>query len=430
MSSGGAASLEALRHTRTAGNLRRWIYGAFVGGPWPLAFRAPRGELPEGPAGSLYVHIPFCRSLCGHCPYLKVPFDPALAEAYGAALAGEMAAWLARTPPEPLRHVYFGGGSPGMVPALAARCLAVLAPRLEGSPAIGMELHPLDVGGSLLADLRALGVDRVSLGIESLSDAALRGLGRGYTARQALDALDRTLAAGFRCVDVNLMYGLGPEDSLLEDARRCLERGADQISAYPLIAFRHTRPAWIPRIRALRTRDRLQRDLRDLCGAQGLAPASVWSFARPGAPPYTTVTLETYRGFGAGAATRTRDAFWFHTFDVRAYVAPGGTRPALALDGGERFLRAHWLYWKIYALRVPGAPYRASFGRAPEADFPRLFGWLARLGIAVRDGEDWVITPRGADWVHRVQQLYSLSWIDQFWGACMAEAWPAEVRLT
>jgi len=355
-----------------------------------------------------------------------------LANQYQEALRIEIAGWMAATPHRPLRNVYFGGGSPGMLPGLVATCLETLSSRLESTTAIGLELHPLDVRGSLLADLREMGVNRISLGIESFSSEILHALGRGYSPSQAREALDRVCAAGFECVDVNLIYGLGtrtPEE-FLEEARTCVEAGAHQVSAYPLISFHHTRPTWVPDLFTHWNRDRSHRQLRDLCHELGLRQTSVWSFAKPGIEPYSTVTLDTYRGFGAGAATRTEGAFWFHTFDVAAYLAPEGARPALALVGDDRFFRAHWLYWKIYGLRIPGAAYAQQFGSSPEQDFPRLFRWMRLLGLARRDGQDWAITSWGADWIHRVQQLFSLSWIDLFWSACMKEAWPKEIKLT
>ena len=425
-----------LRHSTVSRLVRRGLYQHFVGPGGPLRFRrgrtTPAGSpAPEPPAANLYFHLPFCRTLCAYCPYLKTRHEPDLAAAYTRALLAETRAWLAASPDRMLDAVYFGGGTPFLLLPAIEQILTLLAPRLTPQTALGLELHPADVTTATTSVLRARGFDRVSLGAESLHTDTLRRLGRSTAPEQILRSVDTLLAAGFRCVDTNLIYGIGDQTTgeLLADAAVLLDRGVHQISAYPLLPFRHTRRAVLASVRTLLHRDRAARALRRLCLARGLQPTSVWSFNRPGRPTYTTVTLETFRGFGAGAASRSLDGFRFNTFDIAAYTAPDGQHPALVLEADPRFHRAHWLYWKIYQLRVPVDDYHKCFGSEPEADFPRLFGWLRRLGIAQREGKDWFVKPRGADWIHRVQQLYSLSWIDLFWGHCLQKPWPEEIVL-
>ena len=424
---------QQLRHSSPSRLLRRGLSRYLVGPVWPLRFRSSptTTRFAEEAATNLYFHLPFCRTLCAYCPYLEVRHEPVLAANYTNALLDETRSWLAASPHQPLESVYFGGGTPFLLLPAIERLLALLAPRLHAATGLGIELHPADVSVESARRLHALGFDRVSLGAESLHAATLRQLGRAATPAQITSAAAILRAAGFRCVDTNLIYGIDGQttEDLLADAAHLIDLGVHQISAYPLLPFRHTRCNTLANLRNLVSRDRTARKLRTLCLARGLRPTSVWSFNRPGSPAYTTVTLDTFRGFGAGAATRTLDGFRFNTFDVAAYAQPGGQRTALTLDADARFHRAHWLYWKIYQLHVPSAAYRTHFGTTPELDFPQLFGWLSRLGFAQNEGGDWVINHRGADWIHRVQQLYSRSWIDLFWSRCMHEAWPTEVIL-
>ena len=132
---------------------------------------------------NLYVHFPFCRRKCSYCAlYSRAGVSPGERDAYVRRLANE----IARTGDErreALRTVYFGGGSPALCD------LSALAPALR--PLCGeeteftVELHPLDVTAAKLDELKALGVNRISMGVQSLNDATLAAMGRGYTVDEA-----------------------------------------------------------------------------------------------------------------------------------------------------------------------------------------------------------------------------------------------------
>ena len=421
-----------LRHSAPARLARRLAYRTLVGGTaWPLRFLACQDIPPEEPARDLYFHIPFCRTLCPHCPYLKRRYHAEQAAAYSQAIRREVGGWLSATPEQPLQTVYFGGGTPALLLDGISTILDDLSSRIGRNTGIGLELHPADVTPELVKRLRGLGVDRVSLGVESLQAPVLRQLGRGVEPGMILRAVELLMGEGLGCVDANLMYGMDGQstDGVLGDAEALINLGVDQVSAYPLFSFRHTKTGVLAGWHQFRERDRLGRALRALCLSRGLYPSSVWSFNRPGKESYTTVTLETFRGFGAGAASRGLRSFRFHTFDIDAYMQPGGTRMATALSADEPFYKAHWLYWKIYQLQVPAARYAELFGSSLNADFSLLRNVLEGMGWMEESAGVWQISPRGADWVHRLQQLYSLSWIDLFWERCQGEAWPGEVVL-
>jgi oxygen-independent coproporphyrinogen-3 oxidase len=421
-----------LRHSGPAQLVRRLAYGAVVGGTaWPLKFKASTETPDEEPAQDLYFHLPFCRTLCPHCPYLKRRYQQNQAAEYCIAIQREVEHWLAASPGLPLRSIYFGGGTPVLLFEGIAAILNALSARIVPDTGIGLELHPADVTPDLVRRLRRLRFDRVSLGVESLQPETLRRLGRGVTPPEVLRAVDLLTEGGFACVDANLIYGVEGQEAagVLRDAQTLLDLGVDQISAYPLFSFRHTKAGILPSWRHFRERDRLGRALREMCLSRGLQPSSVWSFNRPTRPAYTTVTLETFRGFGAGAATRGIQSFRFHTFDIDEYMKPGGERMGIRLSADERFFKSHWLYWKIYQLHVPVARYSELFGAALNSDFRFLRDMLKRMGWMEEKAGEWQINPRGADWVHRLQQLYSLSWIDLFWERCQAESWPDEVLL-
>lgn len=136
---------------------------------------------------NLYVHFPFCRRKCTYCAlHSRVGDSPARRADYVAALARAVRAF--DSDPSAFRTVYFGGGSPALCDLRPL--LDALAPRLTADTEFTVELHPLDVTHDLLATLRQGGVNRISMGVQSLDDTVLAHMGRGYT----LDEAERAFA--------------------------------------------------------------------------------------------------------------------------------------------------------------------------------------------------------------------------------------------
>ncbi|MHC4932373.1 MAG: coproporphyrinogen-III oxidase family protein [Planctomycetota bacterium] len=420
-----------LRHRAPARIARRMLYASLVGrGEWPPVFRAPNGDAHPLKSPHLYVHLPFCRRICPHCPYNKAPYDAEAHHAYGRSLLSEVEAYCRSSPPS-VETLYFGGGTPTQTPDLIEAVLQALRSRLAPEAEVAVEVHPADADGPMLRRLREAGVNRISLGVECLDRALLRRLGRAYSPREAEASLQRARDAGFGCVDANLIYGIPGQDSRApaRDARRCIAREVDQISAYPLFSFQHTGNGTE---RPVDDRDRLQaqRAVSAVCREAGLERTSVWSFTRPGVAPYSTVTREDYVGFGAGAGSKVGGVFRFNTFSVDAYSRCRTHKPALVMRTSDRFRRFHWLYWQIYRARIEPLRYRDLFGRELGSDFALLLAALRLVRFVRPDGDALALTERGAIWAHRLQCLYSLTFIDQLWERCRREAWPQKVLLS
>ena len=138
---------------------------------------------------NLYVHFPFCRTKCSYCAlYSRAGVSQSDRDAYVRRLAAEIGA-KSPTSCASLKTVYFGGGSPALCD------LSVLAPVLRPLCGEGLEftveLHPLDVTERKLQELKDLGVNRISMGVQSLDDATLADMGRGYTIDEAARAFAR-----------------------------------------------------------------------------------------------------------------------------------------------------------------------------------------------------------------------------------------------
>ena len=428
-----------LRSSSVARLVRHGLSSILLGpDAWPIEFRAPAN--PESfrlaPSADLYFHIPFCRTICPHCPYVKHIFTQRAANAYQSALLREYDHYLGADGTMPIHTLYFGGGTPGLCPELIGNLLERSKRLITNQSEVGIELHPLDCTQPFLEWLKKCGFTHLSLGVESLQPSLLNMLGRGYTAALAKAALGRALDCGFECVDVNLIFGIPGQDpkQAVDDAIKCVEFGAHQISAYPLIAFENTRLGERCRKNSdnrygVMARFRTQRLMARAMEATGMERNSIWSFTRRGVSPFTTVTRPNYRGFGIGAGSLVDGVFSFNTFDLKAYCRLKRPRTALALVASERMRRLHWFYWSIYRLSIDSDEYRDLFGRDLDRDFGALIRTLSLLGFASHQGNTWRLNDRGADWIHRLQSLYSLTFIDQMWTRCRNEPWPDQVLL-
>jgi len=189
----------------------------------------------------LYIHLPYCRSVCHYCDFVKAPLHRAEPERLVSALdrewrlarATDGEAW---TRP---RTIYLGGGTPTALDAATlARLLGWIREAWDTDRVreFSVEANPEGLTTEKLTILRAAGVNRLSLGIQSLETAPLRTLGRIHTAEDALSALALARDAGFLNVSVDLMYGVPGEtaEGFLRGLARLTALGVPHLSAYSL----------------------------------------------------------------------------------------------------------------------------------------------------------------------------------------------------
>ncbi|MBQ8703602.1 MAG: radical SAM family heme chaperone HemW [Bacteroidales bacterium] len=163
----------------------------------------------------IYVHVPFCHRKCTYCAfYSRVARGERRVESYVDALLDEMELRKGEQA-HPIRTVYFGGGTPSLLPVdELARVVEGLRRCFDLSQVeeVTLEANPEDLTPQYLADLASLRFfNRLSIGIQSLDDQALRLLNRRHTARQAVDAVENARRAGFGNISVDFIYGL-PSD--------------------------------------------------------------------------------------------------------------------------------------------------------------------------------------------------------------------------
>jgi oxygen-independent coproporphyrinogen-3 oxidase len=186
----------------------------------------------------LYVHWPFCLSKCPYCDFNSHVRDGVDHGRWRAALLAEIDHYGAATAGRRLASIFFGGGTPSLMDPGTARAVieraAVHWPFADDIE-ITLEANPTSVEAERLADFRAAGINRVSLGVQSLDDDALRFLGRGHSAAEALRAVD--LAADlFPRFSFDLIYARPGQDAAAwrRELDRALAHAGDHLSAYQL----------------------------------------------------------------------------------------------------------------------------------------------------------------------------------------------------
>lgn len=191
---------------------------------------------------ALYVHVPWCVRKCPYCDFNShvAPVDGAPFADYARALLADLEYELGRRPPGAVpRSLFFGGGTPSLLPpevvaGLIERIRALGG--LAGDAEITLEANPGTIERSRFADYASAGVNRVSLGAQSFDDGLLRRIGRIHSAAETLCAVDELAAAGLENFNLDLMYGLPGQDEkgALADLEQAIACAPAHVSWYEL----------------------------------------------------------------------------------------------------------------------------------------------------------------------------------------------------
>lgn len=336
----------------------------------------------------LYVHVPFCRLVCAYCDFVTVGGRADDIARYTDALVAEIGL---RPAPGKLRTIYLGGGTPSLLSGeQAGRVIRAATRRWERAAVeeITVEANPSEREVPDWGGLRGAGVNRVSLGVQSLRDEDLDALARGHTAREARAAYAAARAAGFDNVSIDLIYGI-PGQTLAgwrDGLAAAVELGPEHISCYALqLVLEPDEWAAPPRPGALRWRARMASRQDDGLAAEqyraaeevlreaGYGHYELSSWARPGRESRHNAAYwarRPYSGIGAGAHSYdgVAERSW-NVRDLDAYLraTEAGERPL----GGRELLDPATRAWEAVALglrRVDGidrAAFAAEFGRDP-----------------------------------------------------------------
>jgi putative oxygen-independent coproporphyrinogen III oxidase len=272
----------------------------------------------------VYVHIPFCASKCEYCAFATWTDRHHLVDAYLDALSTEISLAVAEGM-RPAQTVFVGGGTPTLVPPHALAAVIAAIPVADGAE-VTVECNPDDVTVDMLRTYRRAGVDRVSLGVQSMSAHVLAALGRTHDRANVHRAVEAIRAAGMPSFNLDLIYGAVGET--LDDWRATVEAALafdpPHISAYGLTVEAGT-PLAVQVDRHPDDDDQADKYeiVDDLLTAAGLANYEVSNWARPGHESrhnHLYWDQADYRGFGCAAHSHEAGRRWWNVRTPDRYV--------------------------------------------------------------------------------------------------------------
>ena len=361
---------------------------------------------------ALYVHWPFCVSKCPYCDFNSHVREGVDQAAWRAGLLADLAHEAARTGGGMLGSIFFGGGTPSLMPPQTIAAIIdaasrhwTFAPGIE----ISMEANPNSAEAARFADVAAAGVNRLSIGLQALDDAALRFLGRAHDAAEGLAAL-ATAQRHFARVSFDLIYALPgqSEAAWADELSRALSMGTGHLSLYQLTIEPGTRFETMVRKGDFTPADpdhaaALYELTQAMTAAAGIPAYEISNHARAGEESRHNLTYwryGDYLGIGPGAHGRVmgrstrrhrKPENWMAAVDERGH----GIDEEAPLDPDTRATEALMMGLRL-AEGVDLADMALRTGRDPATMIDRkAMAQLATQGLVALSGSHLSVTPRG-----------------------------------
>ncbi len=188
----------------------------------------------------IYIHIPFCNKKCDYCDFVSYCTGDEVKARYVDDLLLEVSRYRDLVEKANITTLYFGGGTPSALPpVLLTRLLEGLPPQFFQAEEITFEMNPESVTEEKLCVLYDAGINRISLGVQSLCDRTLKILGRAHTVNDVYTAVDKIRTAGFHNLNLDLIYAISEEHSVEDSILLLAEMEPEHVSTYPLEIYSH-----------------------------------------------------------------------------------------------------------------------------------------------------------------------------------------------
>ena len=295
----------------------------------------------------LYVHLPWCIRKCPYCDFNSYEKKDGLPETgYVDALLRDLDAELPLVSGRKLTSIFIGGGTPSLFsgPAIAT-LLDGIRSRIatESAVEITLEANPGAAEAARFAEFRAAGVNRLSVGVQSLREPQLRALGRVHGPAEAIAAVEAAHAAGFENVNIDLMYGVPGDEpaGAISDLEQALALGSAHLSWYQLTLEPNTHfERHPPPLPDDDTVIAIEQAGRELLGTRGFERYAVSAYAKPGFRCRHNLNyweFGDYLGIGAGAHGKLTIATGVierraKTRNPRTYLTQAGTPAATSIE--------------------------------------------------------------------------------------------------
>ena len=409
---------------------RTWLTRSFK----PFLFENEYDRhLPFGDCDKLgvYVHIPFCKSICTFCPYCKTIYNKELCDRYIDALIQEIRMVGSQYDgKKETTSLYFGGGTPALVADRIGEIIEVINEYFIVTEGVGVELHPDNVTVDTLWKIKAAGVTKISIGIQSFSEKFQTVLGRKPVDPAKLkEALDRV---AFETVSMDFIFALPSQtcEDVQSDVETAFRNGANHIAIYPFIDFSFTKSEVksMPKKQKKKLLDQITAYFK----LKGYYRDSIWTFSNKKEAKYSSMTRENFLGFGCSATTLLKNQFKINTFSVDEYGKRinGGELPtSLTIRFSQRQRMVYYLFWTLYSMQLDERAFEQFFGVSLKKRYGFEF-WLAqKLGFLTKENNIYSMTTKGAFYYHYYEQFYTLSYIDKMWGIMRNEAFPKYIKI-
>jgi oxygen-independent coproporphyrinogen-3 oxidase len=379
----------------------------------------------------LYIHIPFCKTICDFCPYFKIKYDETLAQKYINSLLKEIdLVCSGQKEKKTVTSLYFGGGTPALVLFDVQKIISKLEEYYFIKDGIGVELHPDDICENTLDVLKTAGINMISIGIQSFDSGCLEALGRKND--NFTEKIELVKSCGFSVIDVDLIFGIPKqtETGLINDITLAFQCGATQVSTYPFIDFTFANNMYKPMPEKIKKK--MLNAIAEYAAKNNIERTSVWTFAKKGSKKYSSVTRDSFLGFGTSATTLLKNIFKINTFSITGYIERVNENhlpTSLTLDFSKRQRACYFLFWACYSMRIDGAAFNKIIGEKLEKNYCLELLLCRMLGLLKKENNGYRLIDRGAYLYHKIEQAYTTAYIDKSWNISRLQAFPEKIIL-
>ncbi len=359
---------------------------------------------------SVYVHIPFCVRKCLYCDFPSVPYDEGKETAYIKALLCEIESAAKLLDERSVKTVYFGGGTPSVIPAAHIRgILESLKNNLsfDEDPEITIEMNPKTVNEEKIEIYLSSGINRFSLGMQSAVDPELEALGRIHDSRDSSESFKLLRRLGVKNINLDVMTGIPHQnpDSLKTTLKDILALKPEHISAYALIIEPGT-PFYETGREGLDLPDedeemQMYEFTRDLLRENGYERYEISNYAVSGREcAHNLVYWDCldYIGFGCSASSRLGSRRFTNIRDIDAYIAdPVENRMEdLVLSAAE--LMSEFVFMGMRKVRGIGIrDFQERFNRNIFGVYGSVLSKYIDQGLIINEGDRLFFSRRGMD---------------------------------
>ena len=379
----------------------------------------------------LYVHIPFCKSICNFCPYCKTLYSKEKCERYIQALLGEIhLVGSQTTEKKPVTSLYFGGGTPALIAGRIKEIIDAIKEHYIITEGIGVELHPDNVTLPVLQTLKDAGVTKISIGIQSFQEKYQSILGRSSVDATAM--VQVLSQVPFETVSMDFIFALPTQtfEDLKADIDSAFACGANHIAIYPFIDFTFTSSSVV----AMPKKEKrvLLDGITAYCLSKGYVRSSIWTFSSEKQANYSSMTRDHFLGFGCSATTLLKEQFKINTFSIDEYckrIDCGKLPTSLTIRFSLRQRMVYYLFWTAYSTEIKSKDFEKLFGVSLKQMYGLELRMAELLGFVTKKDGNYRMTLKGAFYYHYYENFYTLSYIDKMWGIMRKEAFPERIEL-